>query len=294
MSRHLFYQTLVGCWPAEPVSSDTYREFVKRISDYMDKAAKEAKLFTSWVSPNHAHDRALSRFVETALRRERANAFLFSFASFMEPIATAGMLNSLSQTLLKIVSPGVPDFYQGSEFWDLSLVDPDNRRAVDYGARRRMLAKLRGKAAENPLAVCDELFRNLAGGGLKMYIMNCGLRFRREHHELFASGAYTPLRPAGERSRCVVALARSHGDQQVIVAAGRFFATMGDSPAQAAVASATWANTFLSAPGELLRERYVDLFTNRTIVPDLARDARQLAMADLFAHLPVAMLVPNS
>lgn len=287
--EYLFYQTLIGCWPLAPTTPEGHREYVKRISDYMDKAAKEAKLHTSWVSPNREHDRALAGFVEAALRRDPANAFLADFTSFVKPVALAGMLNSLSQTLLKIASPGVPDFYQGTELWDLNLVDPDNRRPVDYGARRRLLAELRSEAALDPRSLSERLLRRLADGGLKMYIMNRALGMRRERHELFAAGAYTALEPAGERRHHVVAFARSSGDQQVIAVAGRFFMALGAS-AEAA-AGAVWNNTFLSAPRDLLRERYVDLFTGGTITADLGRDARQLAMAEVFAHLPVAMLV---
>jgi (1->4)-alpha-D-glucan 1-alpha-D-glucosylmutase len=228
------------------------------------------------------------------LRRGPENAFLSDFTSFVEPVAAAGMLNSLSQTVLKIAAPGVPDFYQGSELWDLSLVDPDNRRPVDYGARKRLLAKLRGKAAADPLALSEQLLRRLAGGELKMYVMNQGLRFRREHHQLFASGAYAALETAGERRRHVVAFARSRGGRQVIAVAGRFFMGMGGAPARSAVGAAAWAATFLSAPPDLLRERYVDLFTGKSVTPDLGRDAQQLALADIFAHLPVAMLVATS
>ena len=292
--EYLFYQTLIGCWPLEPLSPQTHGEFVKRVRDYMEKAAKEAKLLTSWVSPNHQHDRALARFVEAALRREPANAFFSNFASFVGPVSVAGMLNSLSQTALKIASPGVPDFYQGGELWDLSLVDPDNRIPVDYAVRRRMLAELRSQSAAEQFALSERLLQGLHGGGIKMYIMNCGLRFRREHQELFASGAYDALEAAGEQRRHVLAFARTLGDQQLIAVAGRFFMSLGAVPTQSAVGAATWASTFLSAPGELLRERYIDLFTGRTIAPDRSGDTQQFAMADIFAHLPVAMLVAKS
>jgi (1->4)-alpha-D-glucan 1-alpha-D-glucosylmutase len=292
--EYLFYQTLIGCWPPEPVPDLTYQQFVKRVCDYMDKAAKEAKVSTSWVSTNHEHDRALARFVEAALRREPANAFLSNFASFLRPVATAGMLNSLSQVVLKIASPGVPDFYQGSELWDLSLVDPDNRRPVDYVARKRILAELRSGAMAEPLALSGRLLHDLADGRLKMYVTNCALRFRREHRALLANGAYDALEAAGERRRHIVALARTSGDQQLIAVAGRFFMSLDGGPQQSPVGTATWANTFLSAPGELLRESYFDLFTGRTISPDRGRDAQQLAMADVFAHLPVALLVAKN
>jgi (1->4)-alpha-D-glucan 1-alpha-D-glucosylmutase len=288
--EYLFYQTLIGCWPLETMPADQHDQFVKRVGAYMDKAAKEAKLHTSWVSPNHEHDCALARFVETTLRREPANAFLCDFISFLEPVAAAGMLNSLSQTLLKIASPGVPDFYQGTELWDLSLVDPDNRRAVDYGSRKQLLAKLQSEAAADPAALSDRLLRRLTDGALKMYVISCALRFRREHQSLFASGSYDALEVAGERSRHLVAFARSYGEEQVIVAAGRFFAGLGGAPAQSAVGS-TWAKSILFASRERLHERYVDLFTGKTIAPNPGADKAQLAMADIFAHLPVAMLV---
>jgi len=206
-----------------------------------------------------------------------------------------GALTSLSQLALKATLPGVPDFYQGSELWDLSLVDPDNRRPVDYGARKRILAKLRREAAADPLGTSERLLDGLRSGGLKTYITNCGLRLRRERHELFASGAYAALEAAGERCDNVVAFARTLGDDQVIAVAGRFFMGLGRAPGRhSTVGAANWANTFLSAPGDLLRERYVDLFTGRMIATSPGRGARQLAMADIFAHLPVAMLVAKS
>jgi (1->4)-alpha-D-glucan 1-alpha-D-glucosylmutase len=289
--EYLFYQTLIGCWPLAPAAPEADEKFAKRIGDYMDKATREAKLHTSWVSPNVEHERAVARFVAAALQRDPANAFLSDFTSFARPVAAAGMLNSVSQTLLKIVSPGVPDFYQGSELWDLSLVDPDNRRPVDYRMRQQLLAKLRIEAAADPLALSERLMRELADGALKMYVMNCALRFRREHHELFAGGTYTALEPAGERQRHVVAFARAYNEQQVIAVAARFFMGMGDSPAQSAIGADNWAATFLSAPRGLLCEHYVDLFTGKTITADLRRDAQQLALGEIFAHLPVAMLV---
>lgn len=291
--EYLFYQTLIGCWPPQTMSADEHDQFVKRVSAYMYKAANEAKLHTSWVSPNQEHDRALARFVESALRRAEANAFLSDFASFVEPVATAGMLNSLSQTLLKIASPGVPDFYQGTELWDLSLVDPDNRRPVDYDLRKRLFSKLNSEAAEDPVTLSNRLLHQIADGALKMYVMNRALRFRREHHDLFTNGSYDAIDAAGERNRHVIAFTRSYREQQVIVAAGRFFMGMGGAPAQAAVGPA-WKDGVLSASREIFHEGYVDLFTGKTVTPTLGPAKGQLALADIFAHLPVAMLVAQT
>lgn len=148
--EYLFYQTLLGTWPISGLDSIHCECYVERIQDYLLKASKEAKVHTSWISPNYDHDRELVKFVETAMRRERGNRFLADFAAFAGRIARAGMLNSLSQVLIKITSPGVLDFYQGNELWDLSLVDPDNRRPVDYAVRQSMLAEIHIKRPANP------------------------------------------------------------------------------------------------------------------------------------------------
>jgi (1->4)-alpha-D-glucan 1-alpha-D-glucosylmutase len=288
--EYLLYQTLVGCWPPQAMSADEHDQFVKRVCAYMDKAAKEAKLHTSWVSPNNEHDRALGLFIETVLRRDKANAFLPDFVSFLEPIAAAGMLNSLSQTLLKIASPGVPDFYQGTELWDLSLVDPDNRRPVDFALRKQILSNLLSETAADPVTLCERLLHRLADGALKMYLISCALRFRREHHGLFAGGSYDALKAAGERSRHVIAFARSQGEEQIVVAAGRFFMGLGGAAPRAVIGSA-WGNAILSASSELLHENYVDLFTGKTVRTNPGHEELQFALAEVFADLPVAMLV---
>jgi (1->4)-alpha-D-glucan 1-alpha-D-glucosylmutase len=259
----------------------------------MDKAAKEAKVRTSWIRPNHEHDRSLAEFVRTILRRQPDNAFIADFEAFVRPVAQAGMLNSLSQTLLKIASPGVPDFYQGTELWDLSLVDPDNRRPVDYSIRVAMLAEIKRAAAVDRLALAKRLFANLSDGGIKMYITSTALDLRRRNEMLFSQSPYTALEASGSRMRQVVAFVRGTVECQVTVAAGRFFAGVDGLPGGAA-GEATWGETFLSVPGGLLHESYVDLFTGQEIRADRGRDRRQLCMADIFAHLPVAILAPTT
>ena len=143
----------------------------------MEKAAKEAKVSTSWIRANDEHDRSLSQFVRTVMRWEADNAFLADFAPFARRVTHAGMLNSLSQTVLKIASPGVADFYQGTELWDFSLVDPDNRRPVDYSIRLAMLAEIRRAAAFDRLALVKRLFANPSDGAIKMYRHHRGARF---------------------------------------------------------------------------------------------------------------------
>ena len=129
------------------------------------------------------------------------NSFLADFLAFREPVARAGMLNALSQALLKICSPGIPDFYQGNELWDLSLVDPDNRHPVDYAIRQSMLNEITHRAASEPLALTQQLFERLDDGRIKMFITCRALSWRRNHAKLFREGAYVPLEGAGRRGR---------------------------------------------------------------------------------------------
>ena len=290
--EYLFYQTLLGTWPMSGLDSIQYERYVERIRDYLLKASKEAKVKTSWISPNHEHDHGLVEFVQAAMRPGADNRFIADFAAFAGRVATAGMLNSLSQVLLKIASPGVPDFYQGSELWDLSLVDPDNRRPVDYAIRQSMLAEITRAAANEPLALTKELFERPDDGRIKMYVTCRALGWRRKHARLFRDGAYVPIQGAGRRGHHLIAFGRGSSEHHVIVAAGRFFTGFGMLP-QGAAGESAWSDTFLSVPPNLLQEDYVDLFTGQTVRADCERDARQLCMSEIFAHMPVSILIPQ-
>ncbi|MGD0075848.1 MAG: malto-oligosyltrehalose synthase [Candidatus Binataceae bacterium] len=289
--EYLFYQTLVGAWPLVPMTPSEYETFVKRIQDYMLKAAKEAKLRTSWISPNHRHDHGLAEFVRLVLEARSTNGFVADFVSFRQPVAMAGMLNSLSQTLLKICSPGVPDLYQGTELWDDNLIDPDNRRPVDFAVRRAMLEEISRDAEAEPFALLKKLLARPCDGRVKMYVTRCALQFRRKHHALFATGAYLPLQASGERARNVISFARRSGSQQVIIAAGRFFMSLGVT-ANSFPDRDQWANTTLAMPPDFACERYTNLFTDCKVDSRLRNGARHVPMDELFAHMPVAMLVP--
>jgi (1->4)-alpha-D-glucan 1-alpha-D-glucosylmutase len=289
--EYLFYQTLIGTWPTWPAAPADHQRYLRRIQAYMDKAAKEAKLRTSWIRPNDEHDRALAQFVATVLRPEADNRFLADFSAFARRVAQAGMLNGLSQTVLKIAAPGVPDFYQGTELWDSSLVDPDNRRPVDYSVRQAMLAEIKRAAAEDQLALVQRLFAEPDDGAIKMYVISEALGLRNRNPMLFGQGAYIALEASGLRRRHVIAFARGSVADHVIVVAGRFFTGFEGLP-EGAAGDAVWRHTFLAAPGDLLRERYIELFTGAAIHTASDTDGRQLHVADMFAHLPVAILVP--
>jgi len=289
--EYLLYQTLIGTWPLN-TQQPGYDGYVGRIQRYMDKATKEAKVRTSWIRANDRHDLKLAEFIATVMRPGADNAFIADLGAFATRVAHAGMLNSLSQTLLKIASPGVPDFYHGTELWDLSLVDPDNRRPVDYALRIPMLSEIKREAAVGPLSLARRLFASPADGAIKMYIISAALGLRRRYEALFADGPYVALEASGARGRNVIAFVRGGADDHVIVAAGRFFAGLGKLP-EAAVGEPAWRDTYLSAPPGMLRARYVDLFTGAKISADLDRDRRQLCVDDLFAHLPLALLVAD-
>ena len=208
--EYLLYQTLVGAWPLEPYTAEEYAEFVGRIQAYMLKALHEAKVHTSWINPNKAYDDAVAGVRRPHPRRERSEPFLEDFREFQQRISHYGLFNSLSQTLLKLASPGVPDTYQGTELWDFSLVDPDNRRPVDYDRRREMLAEL--QASESAGGDLRELARELVAakedGRIKLYVTHLTLQCRRENPGLFTDGAYVPLEAEGPRKDHVFGFAR--------------------------------------------------------------------------------------
>ncbi len=224
--EYFLYQTLIGAWPLAPMNSEEHREFVGRIHGYMEKALREAKVNTSWVSPNTEYEAAFHSFLDALLDRSISKAFFDDFVPFQARIATAGIFNSLSQTLLKITSPGLPDFYQGTEVWNFSLADPDNRRAVDYHRLQTLLARLRAAESDNPAPLVDRLVAEPTDGSLKLFITRSALCFRRDNRALFAKGSYLPLRASGDRNKHLIAFARSFRDTTVVMLAGRFFAQL--------------------------------------------------------------------
>jgi (1->4)-alpha-D-glucan 1-alpha-D-glucosylmutase len=280
--EYLLYQTLIGVWPNVPIDDKQRDDLIKRIQSYMDKAVKEAKVHTSWMNVNEEHDRALSEFLASILKE--GTEFVADFTKFHAHIARAGMLNALSQTLLKIAAPGVPDFYQGTELWALDLVDPDNRRPVDYARRRAMLTKIRTAARCDPLATTRHLLKDMSSGAIKMYLINRATEFRRENPELFMRGDYIPLNVTGPRANHVTAFARAHDGKRVIALCGRFFMQLPEAPALP-VDPKAWAETSVEVePGS--SSSMTDVITGRSI----SIVGGRLALGDAFAQMPIAML----
>ncbi len=273
--EYLLYQTLLGSWPLEPyreLSDEARADYLARIQQYMAKAMKEAKVNTSWVQPNEQWDAAVAAFIEKILDPSPRNRFLESFLPVAEEVARAGAINSLSQVLLKLTSPGVPDIYQGNEIWDFSLVDPDNRRPVDYQQRREMLDGLAG-------ATPEELLGSWRDGRIKLFLTHRLLTFRRENPELFREGNYLPLNVTGEFADCCIAFAREWNGQSIVVLAPRLSLRVGFPPIGEA-----WRDTAVQMPEGFAGGE--DLFTGTTTEQGAA-----LPLAQAIARLPFAVVV---
>jgi (1->4)-alpha-D-glucan 1-alpha-D-glucosylmutase len=239
--EYLLYQTLAGSFPAGELDEQGLADYRQRVEQYMLKAIREAKVNTSWVNNNEAYESAVTQFVQALLSDAGSNAFLEEFRAVARHTAWLGMLNSLSMTLLKLTSPGVPDIYQGNELWDFSLADPDNRRPVDYALRQRLLAELDSPQPE-------QLFGGPGDGRAKLHFVKRLLALRKARPGLFLHGGYTPLQAKGAHAGNVVAYARRHEGGGLIVIAGRLFSSMGIETGMLPLGSAAWADTTVDIP----------------------------------------------
>src|SRR5215470_7593895 len=250
--EYLLYQTLLGTWPMqangepEPTPSGDY---IERIQAYMTKALKEAKINTSWIQPNEEWDAATHDFVAKILDSSPRNKFLPIFLPAAKQIIQLGVINSLTQILLKLTSPGVPDIYQGTEIWDYSLVDPDNRRPIDYELRRQMLKSVSSSAP-------GELMQAWPDGRIKLFLIKRVLGLRRAHADLFEHGEYLPLQMSGTFAECCVSFVRRLDSNWMAVAAPRLSSRIGFPPIGDA-----WQDTMIQLPETLSLKDAHDLFT---------------------------------
>ncbi|MBI4443248.1 MAG: malto-oligosyltrehalose synthase [Acidobacteria bacterium] len=289
--EYLYYQTLLGCWPAEH-TEEPDAEFVSRMRQYMQKATKEAKTHTSWIHPSEEYDAAVSQFVRRTLTGSHAKRFLGLFEPFQRRIAWLGMLNSLSQMALKIACPGVPDFYQGTELWDLNLVDPDNRRPVDYEQRRRLLEQM--EPLLNGWSVASgvrEMLTHWQDGRIKLYLTAAGLRLRRKFPKLLLEGDYLPLLAEGEKRNHVVALARALGSQTLLTLVPRLVAGLVGQQADLPPGRELWQETCLVLPPEMGDRTYRNIFTWETIRPVRQGERATVPVGDVLRLCPVAVLL---
>jgi (1->4)-alpha-D-glucan 1-alpha-D-glucosylmutase len=275
----------------------------------MMKAIKEAKLYTSWINENKAYDEAMARFVEQTLTGVTAPRFLSMFLPFARRVATLGMLNSLSQLVLKIAAPGVPDFYQGTELWSYSLVDPDNRRPVDYDLRRRLLdgidpllaaeALLRTDppastvptaAADRPAAVVG-LLDAWPDGRIKLYLTAAGLRLRRALRDVFLHGEYVALESDLTVAAGVVAIARTFGGRTVVAIVPRFVSRLLSPARPLPTGAEIWRTSRVFVPPEASSRAYRNLLTGEEVRPVRHDGLEWIFVGDALRTCPVALIL---
>ncbi len=274
--EYLFYQLLLGAWPAELTGTalpdaEALGDFTGRIEGALVKSMREAKVRSTWAAPDQAYEDAMLGFARDALDLSRP-AFLEAFLPFQAQVAEHGVSNSLAQAVLKLTVPGVPDIYQGADLWELSLVDPDNRRPVDYAARVQLLDRIEQGLETDAPALFRSLRQDWHDGGIKLAVTRQVLAARQRFPALFSHGGYEALQAEGDRADHVIAFTRRHEGQAALVAVTRL-------PARLESAGG-WGQTQLTLPGG----NWVDALTGQPVADGAA--------ATLFRHLPVAVLVP--
>jgi (1->4)-alpha-D-glucan 1-alpha-D-glucosylmutase len=295
--EYRFYQALVGAWPADLDTdiSTTPKDLVARLSEYMIKSVKEAKVHTSWLTPNEPYEHALHRFVERVLTGATGSKLLAAFLPFQRRLATLGMINSLAQLILKIGSPGVADFYQGTEFWDLSLVDPDNRRPIDFVRRAHAMDDVDGvlamEAETKGTRIADYL-RSWTDGRIKLLVMAAGLRLRRDLPEVFLNGAYVPLQPEVTVPGSALSFARISPGQQdaVLFVVPRLCRRLVTPDQPLPLGAECWRTSRVMLPPSLSDREFRDVVTGASIRPTRGTDAAWIFLGEAFRSLPMAML----
>ncbi len=252
--EYFFYQTLIGAFPFDP---EDIPDFSGRIREYLVKAVREAKVHTDWLKPDTEYEEAYAAFAEKLLDAGTENPFLDSFIPFQKKVAHFGILNSLSQTLLKSTAPGVPDFYQGSELWDLRLVDPDNRAPVDFSKRISLLRSLL-ETTESPSAQSLELLEKKEDGRVKLFLIQRALRARNQHLDLFRNGDYFPLEVSGKFKNHVISFARNHHNSWALIIVPRLCVALLEGRELLPLGEDVWKDTVVklpdNAPGTWIEE----------------------------------------
>jgi (1->4)-alpha-D-glucan 1-alpha-D-glucosylmutase len=291
--EYLLYQTLLGAWADGPFDEKALEQFRGRIGEYMQKATKEAKVHTSWINPNEEYDGAVRQFVARLLPGVGADPFLDDLRALQRRVAFCGYFNSLAQVLLKLTSPGVPDLYQGCELWDFSLVDPDNRRPVDYSCRRALLANLQERiagAGDDRTSLASELVDNVPDGRIKAYLIYQTLTFRQAHPDVFTHGAYLPLEATGAKRDHVCAFARAAGDEVYLVIVPRLVVRLTGGAMRPPLGPEVWGKTRLLLPSHLAGTSYQNLFTGEIVGSDQYQGTPGPFLGTVLGRFPVGLL----
>jgi len=287
----LLYQTLLGAWPLD---SGEMESFPERICSYMVKAVREAKVHTRWIRPNPEHERVVQEFATALLVDEDCSRFRKDFLAFQAKVAHFGALNGLAQVLLKISSPGIPDFYQGSELWDLRLVDPDNRGPVDFSARKHLLAELASREEKGLLPLIGEIVQSWQDGRIKLFLTYRALNFRKKGRDLFLSGEVLPLQAIGGGKEHVLAFARKREGSWAVTAVPRLV-TRFSPPGEFPLGQKAWGTKSSLVLPEEAPGRWRNVLTGEELHVPKGSRKKTLPLHAVFRHFPVALLAnfPN-
>ncbi len=290
--EYLLYQTILGAWPWQMESSENRRDYLRRIKAYAFKALSEAKVNLSWMNPDPEYMKAVHGFITSILTpgsRGKESPFVDSLKKLLPQLQLFGAVNSLAQVVLKIAVPGIPDFYQGNELWELNLVDPDNRRPVDYALRSGFLDALDARAEmEGPAAVCRDVLENLGDGRAKLWTTHRTLQLRTQEHEIFRRGEYVALQILGDRQEHVIAFLRRDETtgRSILAVLPRFACTLMRGKAQLPLGEA-WGKDRLRLPVSA-GTRYRNVFTGEAVTLSEQQD---LPLETILATFPVALLL---
>ena len=290
--EYAFYQNLIGVWPTEPLDEMGMQDFLQRIITASVKACREAKVHTSWINQNQSYEDSVARFVKGVLT-EDDSPFMTDFLDMHQDISWFGLFNSLSQVFLKLVAPGIPDIYQGCELLRFSLVDPDNRRPVDFQKRQDLLFSLfeRMEKADEQTPLQQELLADLHDGRAKMYTIVKTLQLRNAWQEVFDRGSYLPLEVTGTKSSHVCAFARKIEKRMIIAVAPRLYMTLMHGEKQHPIGTSVWGNTAIVLPNALCEWQLTDIFSSdpaNTI--GVEEGSTSIEVGRLLQSWPVALL----
>jgi len=279
--EYLLYQTLIGTYPFNDNDTENY---IRRIKDYVIKAVREAKIHTAWLKPDDRYENAFVEFVDKIFDKEKNSEFIEDFQTFQPKIAFYGIFNSLSQSLLKLTIPGVPDFYQGSEIWDLRLVDPDNRGPVDFDRRLSLLNSVKEYSQKNLNEFIKEALENSQDGRIKLYLIHETLNLRRRMADLYSKGEFMPLQNiTGSKEKNIIAFARRHKNQLAVTIVPRFLFSLVD-PGQMPLGETIWSDTEIELP-DIGSSKWYNVFTGEEI-----NSERSINIATILNRFPVALL----
>ncbi|WP_236217048.1 malto-oligosyltrehalose synthase [Pseudomonas rhodesiae] len=273
----ILYQVLVGSWPLDLDPGASLETYQQRLWQWQQKALREAKLQSSWSAPNETYEQAVEAFLSRLLLTEAGRPLRTAIAAAAQAIAPAGALNGLAQTLLRMTVPGVPDLYQGAEFWDFSLVDPDNRRPVDFNARQQAL---------NTPPGTDQLLTHWHDGRIKQALIGQVLGLRSAQPELFRHGSYTPLEVLGQRADRVVAFSREHQGKQLVVVVPRWSHALLENGVQPLIPAQVWGDSRVKLPFAASTQNWKGLFQTGAVTPD-----KELLISTALGEFPVNVFI---